>query len=77
MGRLDEAQDLFEMLLELTNDVGLLAEEYDPQARRLTGNFPQALSHIALVNSATLLERHVARRGAPRGRSSTPAVSSR
>jgi GH15 family glucan-1,4-alpha-glucosidase len=51
-GRDDEAAELFERLLAVRNDVGLLAEEYDPSARRLLGNFPQAFSHIALVNSA-------------------------
>jgi GH15 family glucan-1,4-alpha-glucosidase len=43
---------VFERLLQLRNDVGLLAEEYDVDARRLVGNFPQALSHLALVNTA-------------------------
>jgi GH15 family glucan-1,4-alpha-glucosidase len=43
---------MFERLLSLRNDVGLLAEEYDPDAGRLLGNFPQAFSHIGLVNSA-------------------------
>jgi GH15 family glucan-1,4-alpha-glucosidase len=43
---------LFERLLDLRNDVGLLAEEYDPSLRRLVGNFPQAFSHVGLVNSA-------------------------
>jgi GH15 family glucan-1,4-alpha-glucosidase len=52
LGRLREAEELFERLLGLCNDVGLLSEEYDPKARRLLGNFPQALSHLALVNSA-------------------------
>jgi GH15 family glucan-1,4-alpha-glucosidase len=51
-GRRAEAEALFERLLHLANDVGLLAEEYDPHARRLIGNFPQALSHLALINSA-------------------------
>ncbi len=51
-GRDDDARKLFERVLSLANDVGLLAEEYDPGARRLVGNFPQALSHIALVNAA-------------------------
>jgi GH15 family glucan-1,4-alpha-glucosidase len=51
-GRHDEAAELFERLLGVRNDLGLLAEEYDPAARRLLGNFPQAWSHIALVNSA-------------------------
>ncbi|MEU2082746.1 glycoside hydrolase family 15 protein [Streptomyces albus] len=48
-------RDLFEYLLTLRNDLGLLSEEYDTQARRLTGNFPQALSHIALINTAFAL----------------------
>jgi GH15 family glucan-1,4-alpha-glucosidase len=51
-GRHNEARELFERLLELSNDVGLLAEEYDPAARRFLGNFPQAFSHVALVNTA-------------------------
>jgi GH15 family glucan-1,4-alpha-glucosidase len=51
-GRRDEARELFERLLGLTNDVGLLAEEYDPVARRFLGNFPQAFSHVALINTA-------------------------
>jgi GH15 family glucan-1,4-alpha-glucosidase len=54
-GRRDEAVELFERLLALRNDVGLLSEEYDPQARRLVGNFPQAFSHVSLVNSARML----------------------
>jgi GH15 family glucan-1,4-alpha-glucosidase len=51
-GRYDEARALFERLLALRNDVGLLAEEYDPAARRQLGNFPQAFSHLALINTA-------------------------
>jgi GH15 family glucan-1,4-alpha-glucosidase len=51
-GRIDEAAQLFEHLLSLRNDVGLLAEEYDVGNRRLVGNFPQAFSHVGLVNSA-------------------------
>jgi GH15 family glucan-1,4-alpha-glucosidase len=51
-GRWDEAHELFERLLDLANGVGLLAEEYDPIARRQLGNFPQAFSHVALVNTA-------------------------
>jgi GH15 family glucan-1,4-alpha-glucosidase len=57
MGRRDEARELFERLLAVRNDVGLLAEEYDPRARRQLGNFPQALSHIALINTAENLAR--------------------
>ena len=52
LGRYDEACALFERLLALRNDVGLLAEEYDPHSRRQLGNFPQAFSHLALINSA-------------------------
>src|SRR5207244_1376001 len=48
---------LFEQLLMLRNDLGLLAEEYDPHAQRLVGNYPQAFSHIALINSAYNLAR--------------------
>jgi GH15 family glucan-1,4-alpha-glucosidase len=51
-GRLSDARRLFKRLAALCNDVGLLAEEYDPRAKRFTGNFPQAFSHIALVNTA-------------------------
>jgi GH15 family glucan-1,4-alpha-glucosidase len=51
-GRRDEARALFEQLLALRNDVGLLAEEYDPVAARFLGNFPQAFSHVALINTA-------------------------
>src|SRR5262245_31477508 len=54
-----EARALFERLLALRNDVGLLAEEYDPRTRRFLGNFPQAFSHIALVNSALNLAHAV------------------
>ncbi len=56
-GRTEDAERLFERLLGLTNDLGLLSEEYDPAAKRLLGNFPQALSHVALVNSAHNLTR--------------------
>ncbi len=55
-GRLDDAEGLLDRLVLLANDVGLLAEEYDPQARAQRGNFPQALSHLALVNAALDLE---------------------
>jgi GH15 family glucan-1,4-alpha-glucosidase len=52
LGREAEARAIFERLLGLANDVGLLAEQYDPAARRLTGNFPQAFTHVSLVNTA-------------------------
>jgi GH15 family glucan-1,4-alpha-glucosidase len=57
IGRRDEATTLFERLLALRNDVGLLAEEYDPLSRRMLGNFPQAFSHIGLVNTALNLSQ--------------------
>jgi GH15 family glucan-1,4-alpha-glucosidase len=52
MGRYDEARKVFERLLSLCNDVGLLAEEYDTAAKRQVGNFPQAFSHVSLINTA-------------------------
>jgi GH15 family glucan-1,4-alpha-glucosidase len=55
IGRHEQAHSLFERLLSLRNDVGLLAEEYDPHSKRQLGNFPQAYSHLALVNTALLL----------------------
>jgi GH15 family glucan-1,4-alpha-glucosidase len=54
-GRTREARALFERLLALCNDVGLLAEEYDPQARCMLGNFPQAFSHLSLIDAAVTL----------------------
>lgn len=57
-GRHQEARDMFERLLALANDVGLLAEEYDPVGKRQLGNFPQAFSHLALINSALNLDTH-------------------
>jgi len=56
-GRMADARRLFERLVSLRNDVGLLSEEYDTTRRRLVGNFPQAFSHIALVNTAHNLAR--------------------
>lgn len=56
-GRADEAHALLRRVLAVRNDVGLLSEEYDVAGRRLLGNFPQALSHLSLVNAAFLLER--------------------
>jgi GH15 family glucan-1,4-alpha-glucosidase len=55
-GELAEARELFERLLDLRNDVGLLAEEYDPFGQRQLGNFPQAFTHLALVEAALILD---------------------
>jgi GH15 family glucan-1,4-alpha-glucosidase len=60
-GRQEDAEALFERLLAVRNDVGLLSEEYDPRARIQLGNFPQALSHVALINTA----RNLSHRGGP------------
>lgn len=59
LDRHDDALQLFERLLALRNDVGLLSEEYDPRSRRLMGNFPQAFTHVALVNTACNLSRRI------------------
>jgi GH15 family glucan-1,4-alpha-glucosidase len=60
LGRRDEAHAFFERLVSLSTDLGLLSEEYDTREKRLVGNFPQAFSHIALVNSAYNLARNKA-----------------
>ncbi|KFF95907.1 glucoamylase [Streptomyces scabiei] len=74
IGRADEARALYERLLELRNDVGLLAEEYDPRARRQLGNFPQAFTHVPLIRVAYELDRHAlhARREDPKAPPGTP-----
>jgi GH15 family glucan-1,4-alpha-glucosidase len=72
-GRMNEAREIFERLLRLRNDVGLLSEQYDPSTRRLVGNFPQAFSHVGLINTARNLtspvgpaeDRHDGRKGKP------------
>ncbi len=56
-GRLDEAVELYERLLSLRNDLGLISEEYDPERKRLLGNFPQAFTHIGLAETAFTLSR--------------------
>jgi GH15 family glucan-1,4-alpha-glucosidase len=64
VGRRRDAHKLFEKLLRLRNDLGLLSEEFDVRRNRMVGNFPQAFSHIALVDAAFCLEerRQVRRR---------------
>jgi len=57
LGRRDDARKLFERLISLSNDLGLLSEQYDPDAKRLLANFPQAFSHIALINTAHNIAR--------------------
>ena len=67
-GRMADAERMFNRLIGLRNDVGLLSEEYDPRVQRLVGNFPQAFSHMALVNSAynvTRMEKPVEQRAQP------------
>jgi GH15 family glucan-1,4-alpha-glucosidase len=58
IGSYDEAEKLFERLLAMRNDVGLLSEEYDPRYNRQVGNFPQAFSHMPLIQSALNLDEH-------------------
>jgi GH15 family glucan-1,4-alpha-glucosidase len=76
-GRRTEGEALFERLLAIRNDVGLLAEEYDPVQRHMLGNFPQALTHMALINTARLLSipEHQARRESAKGE--RPAAAAR
>jgi GH15 family glucan-1,4-alpha-glucosidase len=76
-GRREEGEALFERLLALRNDVGLLAEEYDPRAKRMLGNFPQALTHIALVNTARLLSIPVQQTKDASARGERPAAATR
>src|SRR6185312_3585062 len=71
LGRYDDAERLFERLLALANDVGLLAEEYDPRSKRQVGNFPQAFSHITLATSACNLA-HAAKPAQQRAGQRTP-----
>jgi GH15 family glucan-1,4-alpha-glucosidase len=72
-GQYDEAVELFERLLGVRNDLGLLAEEYDPHTGRMLGNFPQAFSHLALVNSAIMLAQ-TAKVSASASRSRDPTL---
>jgi GH15 family glucan-1,4-alpha-glucosidase len=78
-GRRQEGEELFERLLSLSNDVGLFAEEYDPHAKRMLGNFPQALTHMALVNTARLLSmpEHEVRGACERGERPSAATASK
>lgn len=62
-GRREAARKTFERVLAVANDLGLLAEEYDVRAKRLAGNFPQALSHVALVRTALRFSGRITERG--------------
>jgi hypothetical protein len=77
-GRRQEGEALFERLLSLSNDVGLYAEEYDTRGKRMLGNFPQALTHMALVNTALLLSmpEHEVRGACARGERPSVAAQS-
>ncbi len=75
-GREAEARGYFERLLAVRNDVGLLSEEYDPRAARLTGNFPQTISHVALINTALRLNGIIPKR-APTDRAVGEHLSAR
>jgi GH15 family glucan-1,4-alpha-glucosidase len=75
-GKLDEARELFERLLDLRNDVGLLSEEYDPVAGRQLGNFPQAFTHLSLVNTALILDHERSLRNTASSPSPTSGGSS-
>ena len=76
IGREDDANTLFERLLMLRNDLGLLSEEYDVERKRLVGNFPQAFSHIALINAAfDLLDGEDVRARSHRSSEQEPAAS--
>ncbi|MCW2912079.1 MAG: hypothetical protein JWN52_147 [Actinomycetia bacterium] len=66
IGREEESRELFERLLSLRNDVGLLAEEYDPRLKRQVGNFPQAFTHVPLIRTAYDLDRHDGPSASPR-----------
>jgi GH15 family glucan-1,4-alpha-glucosidase len=57
LGELDDARELFERLLEFSNDLGLLSEEIDPESSEMLGNFPQAFSHLALIENAVALDK--------------------
>ena len=71
MGRTSEAKALFERILDPRNDVGLLAEEYDPVGKFQLGNFPQAFSHVGIINTA----RNLANGGGPAHRRADPKGS--
>ena len=74
IGRRAEAHAMFERLLTVRNDLGLLSEEYDPVAKRQLGNFPQAFSHLALVIAAQFLDEEQTVHAKTGGRATRPAA---
>jgi GH15 family glucan-1,4-alpha-glucosidase len=68
LGRQADARRTFEQLLAVRNDVGLLSEMYDPERGEMLGNFPQAFSHVGLINTALTLRRGVSGPSSERGR---------
>jgi GH15 family glucan-1,4-alpha-glucosidase len=74
-GRQAEAEEIFQRLLDLRNDLGLMAEEWDPEKRRQLGNFPQAFTHVALVNTAFNLSQHDGRSIDQRAPDEKPTVA--
>ncbi len=76
-GRRDEGEALFERLIALANDVGVLSEEYDGQGRHMLGNFPQALTHMALINTARLLSIPVSEAERAGAQGERPAAAAR
>src|SRR6266702_3929570 len=69
MGRREEAEVLFSRVTESANDLGLFAEEFDPETNELLGNFPQALTHLSVINAALNLEGRPSGKGRRSGRS--------
>jgi GH15 family glucan-1,4-alpha-glucosidase len=76
-GRRPEAEALFDRLLSIASDVGLFAEEYDPKLKRMLGNFPQALTHMALINTARLLAMPMHEVKAANAQGERPALAKR
>jgi GH15 family glucan-1,4-alpha-glucosidase len=76
-GRVDEARELFERVLDCRNDLGLLSEQYDPERKRQLGNFPQAFSHVGIINTASNLARAHGPADARRGDDHTSSERSR
>ncbi|MEV7600924.1 glycoside hydrolase family 15 protein, partial [Kitasatospora sp. NPDC089797] len=76
IGRVQEARELFDRLLALRNDLGLLAEEWDPRLKRQVGNFPQAFSHVPLIDTALRLTAYGAAHPSAQRTDAEPATVS-